>query len=1207
MCQFPTILGAKNKDKTETSWLPINAGAVLVAILSSLSISYANPTGGRVVAGAAGIHQRGLNLDVNQASQRAVINWQSFNIDRNEQVNFNQPNRQSSTLNRVIGDNPSALLGKMNANGNVYLVNQNGIMVGKDAQINVGSLVASTTNISNKNFMAEHMKFNQPGKPDAKIINQGNISAQQGGLVALVAPGVANQGVINARLGKISLASGDAFTLDFFGDNLVNFTVSKEQLQNIPDANGNPLSRYVNNSGEITADGGVVAISAQTGKAVLDSIINVDGHIQAQGVANQRATVTLAGGKSTQINIKGTIDATGNENSDTGGKVEIRAGQVKLSNGSLIDVSAQRDGGTVLVGGDYQGSGTGIKAQTLTAERKAVINADSTTTGNGGKVILWSDNHTSFDGKITAHGGQNAGNGGLVEVSGKKTLHYDGDVDASAAKGKPGQLLLDPGNLIVANSSQSNARLGKGDEFVNVQKVNYLLQTGTDVSLKANNDLTVRARIDGRSVDGASGAGINLFGGRNVNIFKNILTNNGDIKITAVKGDISMASGKQLYAGNGNITLNAGKSVQAQNVLTSGAVNLKAGDAISVAQNLAGGNLDIKAGSHVNLSNVCVAQGLNCKKNAKISEGSNKDIIIQSSNGDILHTGKFVTDHNTNIQADNGAVSLTRVDVRKTNAALNVAANKDIVLSGDMVTRDNGSQTYTSNNGNITFNGGVLASGNGLKVSALSTSPNQGNVTFNQPLGFASNQSSTTADDKNSLGALNVSAGGSISLNKDVDIKGNQNPCTPNSDCSLKLIQLGDGDVRLNGKVEVHSGDVLLGREDLNTTNFGNGKIMLGSSLRTDGDNIILNGNVELFDSGNNPSMQLLNFQVNPPIDTNSTNPFRFFRISGENLFSLDGLAPPIYFYALLDPNGNISTDYSKISTPGYQIVQVTAPEPNRRLLPGETPTQLPGLDPAITLIKGTLIEAPNGAVKITGKITGSDTVSALSITSKAGINDTSNVLNSNDLNTFVPIGVLGCGTGLECGNFTKLPVHEHIDISNANLLNPFVIFNDTQNNPGTNYQYRNQIGMLGESNTYKLNIALKFEIPIIKGVIKLIEDETGLPPTAQQTPLGINLSNGQFGIFNNLNLSSSTPAPSNSGIPDTSANNTTNLTLNSSKTAASKDSKANRKTCENGQDGTISLETSSIGQSVDLGRDSPELGGRKQGTKKTDSSANQC
>ena len=147
----------------------------LLSLLNSTCLM-ANPVGGQVVAGSATIAQTGLRMDINQSSNRAVINWNGFNIQQNEHVNFNQPGRDAAVLNRVIGNDPSAIYGKLTANGNVYLVNPNGIMFSSTAQINVGGLLASTANITNQNFMSRHMNFDQTGRPDAKITNAGTIS-----------------------------------------------------------------------------------------------------------------------------------------------------------------------------------------------------------------------------------------------------------------------------------------------------------------------------------------------------------------------------------------------------------------------------------------------------------------------------------------------------------------------------------------------------------------------------------------------------------------------------------------------------------------------------------------------------------------------------------------------------------------------------------------------------------------------------------------------------------------------------------------------------------------------------------------------------------------------------------------------------------------------------------------------------------------------
>ncbi len=1168
--------------------------SAIVGLLTSTCL-LANPNGGRVVSGSAGITNIGNRMDINQTSDHAVINWRGFNIQQNEHVNFNQPGRDSAVLNRVTGNDPSSIYGKLTANGNVYLVNPNGIMFSKTAQINVGGLVASTANITNQNFMSGHMRFNQPGRADAKITNAGAISVQQGGLVALVAPGVTNQGTIQARLGKVSLAAGDAYTLDFYGDQLINLTVNKKQLSQISDIHGKPLAHYVSNSGGIIADGGIITLQVSTAKQIMDGQINQQGYIQAQSVENRNGVISLLGDAKTRINVSGKIDASSGNADSNGGKVEIRAAKVGLNNGAHIDVSSNRDGGTVLVGGDYQGHGKARNAQFTTVSKQAEIHAESREDGDGGKVIVWSDNRTRFDGKINAQGGINSGDGGLVEVSGKKSLHFDGDVDASSAHGEAGQLLLDPGNLTIASNTQSKpgptlndsgsfVAKANQDNVIDVQKVNFLMQSGTNVFLKAFNDLKVGAKIDGRAIGGVSGAGITLTGGRNVDIMKDVFTNNGKIKISAIRGDINMAPGKLLYAGDQPITLSAGQNINAQKLITSGALTLKAGNSATIAERLAAGKLNITAVNNINLNNACVTKGLNCKENAKVDKGVNQDLTITSSNGNITHTGTFVTDRNVNLQATKGAVTLKQLEVRKPNADLNVVANKDIVLNGNILTRNKGTQTYLTDTGNITFNGGVLATGGGLKVSATSTQPNQGSVTFNQSLGFAYAHGTTTAaNSANSLGALNVRAGGTISVNKDVDIKGNLNPCNQTSDCSLKLVQLGDGDVVLNGKVEVHSGDVLLGREDLNTVNFGNGKIKMGNSLIAEGkgggtNSIVLNGNLELFDSGKNPTFERASY---------SYPSGNFYKV---NTKSVIGENDTPHFYALLDPTGKLAVDstgkpdYSKIDDANYRLTEVS----DTRL--GQPLQILHGLDPIKIEQKAVIISAPNGSVKMAGNITGLSNNIGMSIVSKFDSGPTGD-------KTTAKITDITAGLPTVTNTYTDQDLdiialkHNNIDIQKATVLGLKSPSLEVNNN---SYAFLNQVGFKNTPNTYNLTLS---ELPLVQNNNLLaLENLFCCPPSTQQTPPGINSINGQFGTFNNLNVTYSLPGTTDSSL----SNNIANLTLNSTKTQKTTDSK--EKNCKNQNDGAIVLESNSVGQSVDFGRGSPESGANQGSSKKKSS-----
>jgi filamentous hemagglutinin family protein len=252
-------------------------------------------------------------LDIVQSSKKAIINWGDFSIGSGETTNFLQPGRNSWTLNRVTGGNPSEILGSLHANGNVLLLNQNGILFGPNSRIDVGGLVASTANIKDTDFLSDRFRFE--GAPQGStVINQGHITVAEGGLAAFVAPGVANSGVIEAKLGKVSLASGTAFTLDLYGDGLVSLALDGEVTQAPVGPDGTPLPALVTNDGRITADGGRVLLTAEAAKGVVDSVINMSGVIEAKSVGRDaKGTIVLAGGDNGLVEVSGKLNASSAE------------------------------------------------------------------------------------------------------------------------------------------------------------------------------------------------------------------------------------------------------------------------------------------------------------------------------------------------------------------------------------------------------------------------------------------------------------------------------------------------------------------------------------------------------------------------------------------------------------------------------------------------------------------------------------------------------------------------------------------------------------------------------------------------------------------------------------------------------------------------------------------------------------------------------
>src|SRR6266850_8027308 len=197
----------------------------------------AGPYGAVVVGGSANVQGQGTaSVIVNQTTDKAIINWNTFNIGTNESALFNQPSSSSVTLNRVTGGlGPSLIDGTLTANGRIFLINRDGMLFGRNAVINTASFLATTSDIKNSDFMAGRYNFGIPGRSDASIVNQGRITATNGGFAALVAPGVRNTGTISANLGTVSLAAGNMYTLDLYGDWLIQLGVNDQIAAQVKD------------------------------------------------------------------------------------------------------------------------------------------------------------------------------------------------------------------------------------------------------------------------------------------------------------------------------------------------------------------------------------------------------------------------------------------------------------------------------------------------------------------------------------------------------------------------------------------------------------------------------------------------------------------------------------------------------------------------------------------------------------------------------------------------------------------------------------------------------------------------------------------------------------------------------------------------------------------------------------------------------------
>ncbi|WP_437628701.1 filamentous hemagglutinin N-terminal domain-containing protein [Achromobacter xylosoxidans] len=602
---------------------PLPALTTMAMVIGSLVSggAHANPTGGNVVAGGATINDRGNGtLDINQSTGKAIINWKGFSIGANETVNFRQPGSNSVTLNRVVGNDPSAIFGRLNANGTVVLVNPNGVLFGKGARVDVGGLIATTANINDRDFLAGKYKFDQASsKANAMIVNEGTISIKDSGLAVLVAPAVRNSGVIEAKLGRVALAGAKTVTVDFHGDGLLSFDATSTVSELPKDADGKPVSALVTNAGVIRADGGTVLLTARAVKGVIDNVVNTDGIISAKAVGTQNGKIVLSGGDAGTVNVAGTVEATGTGAGERGGKVVVTGEHVNVARGAAIDVSGAAGGGEIALGSQGVAPDDGSaafsgKSSTVKVAAGATLKADALVKGNGGSITMWSNDATAFAGSLSARGGAQGGDGGFAEVSSNKNIGLTGSADLRAPKGKTGLLLIDPTDLrIVDSASGSGSQDGAaGDGTINggdANTANNTVSRGlleslagtTNIKLEATGQITVAdmAAINLKTTSGHSFTmrSTQTGGIRFENANTEISTQGGSITLEALGVGSTLDNIGKLTSRGGAITLNATGDINLANVIDAGSGAALVRTSAGSIRNTGGANQVVAGGS----------------------------------------------------------------------------------------------------------------------------------------------------------------------------------------------------------------------------------------------------------------------------------------------------------------------------------------------------------------------------------------------------------------------------------------------------------------------------------------------------------------------------------------------------------------------------------------------------------------------------------
>ncbi|MFZ4859328.1 MAG: filamentous hemagglutinin N-terminal domain-containing protein [Desulfuromonadaceae bacterium] len=781
------------------------AAAVVTSLIMAASGAHALPVGGQVTAGQAAISTpSATQMNITQGTNQAIINWNSFGIGRGEAVNIVQPSSQSTLLNRVLGNNPSNIFGSLTANGRVFLTNPSGILFAPGASVNVGGLVASSLSIKDSDFLAGKYSFFKDGS-GGSVVNQGNIS---GGFVALLGNSVENAGTIVTTKGTTGLAAGDGITLGFDPNGLMAIKVDKAAY-----------NAQVTNNGVIEADGGTVVMTASAADALLATVVNNSGTIRARSMVERNGEIVIEGGASGVVQNSGTLDVSSATGS--GGSIKVLGEYVALTGSALLDASGATGGGTVNVGGGFQGKDATLynAAQTIVGS-EVVIKADAVDSGNGGNVVVWSDKHTGFGGSISAKGGAVAGDGGAVEVSSKGQLNFVGMVDAGAANGAAGTLLLDPKNITVSTTGPTTADLTTVDQFVDGTGVDSVIapttitavtNTGTAVTLQASNDITVNSLINtinsNPAANGGNGGNLTLEAGRSITNNSIIITDNGNLTLIANSSkvgvvDVDRTDGVAdlinygvINAGTGTVTMTIenGGTTRTGDKILSGSIGSGAvvASALNIIHNgpTAGGTIDIGSTTVKNMT-VTSSLGRNVTNDSggiSVQGSSTSTATFDVGAGTVTLTGDST---DLEIIKVTNAGNVTLVDLNGLQlGASNITGFLDVTTHGPI-----GNTGAVTVGGQMTLN--ALTGGFGVEPNGI-TLDNGGNnfntvwikkgeaVTIHDSNGFTLSGGTNTVDNNLTLeaitGAITVSAATNVSAYTDIRANGASGSVTINS------------------------------------------------------------------------------------------------------------------------------------------------------------------------------------------------------------------------------------------------------------------------------------------------------------------------------------------------------------------------------------------------------------------------------------------
>lgn len=510
-------------------WKKTLALLVMSALSLGASSVDAMPEGGVVRSGSGSVTQNGKEMTIRQDSGRLAMDWTGFSVGKDETVRFQQPGKDALALNRVTGNQQSVIDGSLLSNGHVLLVNPNGVVIGKNASIDVGGLVASTAQVKD-NFMKEFGNstgaFSLGGVSDGKIINEGTIKAE-GGLVALHAAKVENSGTISNTGGSAVLAAADTLTLTPDADGKLNFTVD-----------GKTAEASALNKGAITADGGTIVMTADSASDVMSTVVNNSGTLQARTLRkNEKGQILLDGGDKGQVEVSGTLDASGMKDGQSAGNIKVIGEKTIVHDGTNLLARGNVDGGKIETSGDVLNLGDNLN-----------IDAKSES-GKHGEWLL-----DPLDVIIAATDPKNATNYNGATPKDASDSDFATSTDSAGKKTSTGSITYNDPTATSANASDVNTAV----TWIHKNMVEKMLNAGTNVTIQAaanNGSANIIVR-DGITKDDGDDATFTLEAMRNITINGDITSNKNKLNIVLNADTNNDAIGAVII--NANLKTNGG-------------------------------------------------------------------------------------------------------------------------------------------------------------------------------------------------------------------------------------------------------------------------------------------------------------------------------------------------------------------------------------------------------------------------------------------------------------------------------------------------------------------------------------------------------------------------------------------------------------------------------------------------------------------------